>query len=252
MDFHDYTVYWDENTKPAVLTLTDSSPQSTAVQGIASGELSYTYTLRGLEVEKGDVMIDVGGHCGVVSIFYAKFFPELKIYAYEPVLSNYEALLKNIEANKVTNIEAFNLAITADGRDVELCQPRGNSGGANITDFLAAEESEYITLCSAKSITLDEVFEQNNIEKCKIIKMDCECAEHEILKSYSFKHEIENFLGEFHMNGGLKRKGYSIEALIDLLKDHNIYTKVQTIEVADSVELDGSIISLDRGLVGKL
>jgi FkbM family methyltransferase len=252
MDFHDYTVYWDENTKPAVLTLTDSSPQSSAVRGIALGELSSQYTLEGLEVEEGDVMIDIGGHCGVVSVFYAKFFPELKIYTYEPVAENYEALQANIEANNVTNVKAFNLAVTADGRDVELCQPRGNTGGANITDFLAAEESEYMSFHSAKSTTLDEIFEQNNIKKCKVMKMDCECSEHEIIKSYSFRHKIENFLGEFHINGRLKKNGHSIEALMYLLRENGVRIQVNPIEVADSVELDGSIMSLDRGYLGNL
>mgnify|MGYP003132476638 CR=1 FL=1 len=248
--FNDYKIRWSDGREDSI-TLSDSTPQSFAVGGIATGELP-AYTLENFKAQDGDIMIDVGGHCGVVSIFYAKFFPNLKIYAYEPMPNNFETFNQNLKANNVSNVEVFNLAVTSNGRDVTLCQPISNTGGANVTDFLRSNETKYMKLAKAKSTTLDDIFKENKIEKCKLLKMDCECSEHEILHNFSFDYPIENFIGELHINGTLRRKGYSIEKIIEILDANNVKHKTGAIEVADSVEDDGRIISYDYGLMGQL
>ena len=63
------------------MRLTDSTRDSFAVGSIV-GELEG-YKLNNLITRSGDVMVDVGGHCGVVSIYFAKKYPNLKIFTYE-------------------------------------------------------------------------------------------------------------------------------------------------------------------------
>lgn len=159
------------------------------------------YNFDSIDFKDGDVVIDIGGNIGTVSIYLAKKYPFLKIYAFEPVKQNYENFLKNIELNNINKdiIKVFNLAITKDRRDVILTSPFYNSGASNIYD----NYSNGIVLnndISIKSITFDDIFSNNNISKCKLLKIDCEGAEYEILYSANVENlkNCEYMCGEFH------------------------------------------------------
>ncbi len=43
------------------------------------------YDFDSINFKEGDVVIDIGGNIGMISIYLAKKFPFLKIYAFEPV-----------------------------------------------------------------------------------------------------------------------------------------------------------------------
>lgn len=159
------------------------------------------YNFDSIDFKDGNVVIDIGGNIGTVSIYLAKKYPFLKIYAFEPVKQNYENFLKNIELNNINEdiIKVFNLAITKDRRDVILTSPFYNSGASNIYD----NYSNGIVLnndISIKSITFDDIFSNNNISKCKLLKIDCEGAEYEILYSANVENlkNCEYMRAEFH------------------------------------------------------
>ena len=160
-----------------------------------------SYNLDSIDFKDGDVVIDIGGKVGMVSLYLAKKYPFLKIYAFEPVKQNYENFLKNIELNNINKdiIKVFNLAITKDRRDVILTSPFNNSGGSNIYDYHIC--SKILNNSSiGKSITFDDIFTNNNISKCKLLKIDCEGAEYEILYSANVENlkNCEYMRGEFH------------------------------------------------------
>lgn len=162
-----------------------------------------SYNFDAIDFKDGDVVIDIGGNIGMVSIYLAKKYPFLKIYAFEPVKQNYENFLKNIELNNIDKdiIKFFNLAITKDRRDVILTSPFNNSGASNIYD----NYSDSMILnndISIKSITFDDIFANNNISKCKLLKIDCEGAEYEILYNANEENlkNCEYMRGEFHID----------------------------------------------------
>ena len=160
-----------------------------------------SYNFDSINFKDGDVVIDIGGNVGMVSLYLAKKYPFLKIYAFEPVKQNYENFLKNIELNNINKdiIKVFNLAITKDRRDVILTSPFNNSGGSNIYDYHIC--SKILNNSSiGKSITFDDIFTNNNISKCKLLKIDCEGAEYEILYSANIENlkNCEYMRAEFH------------------------------------------------------
>lgn len=161
------------------------------------------YNFDSIDFKNGDVVIDIGGNIGTVSIYLAKKYPFLKIYAFEPVKQNYENFLKNIELNNINKdiIKVFNLAITKDRRDVILTSPFNNSGASNIyNNFRGSGNIISNNDISIKSITFDDIFSNNNISKCKLLKIDCEGAEYEILYSANVENlkNCEYMRAEFH------------------------------------------------------
>ena len=159
-----------------------------------------SYNLDSIDFKDGDVVIDIGGKVGMVSLYLAKKYPFLKIYTFEPVKQNYENFLKNIELNNINKdiIKVFNLAITKDRRDVILTSPFNHSGGSNIYNH--SNTSINLINENVKSITFDDIFANNNILKCKLLKIDCEGAEYEILYSANVENlkNCEYMRGEFH------------------------------------------------------
>ncbi len=64
------------------------------------------------------------------------------------------------------------------------------------------------------STTLDSIFEAFGIRKCKVLKIDCEGSEHEILASTTRLRDIEYLIGEFHINARLVSEGHTVRGLI--------------------------------------
>jgi hypothetical protein len=62
-------------------------------------------------------------------------------------------------------------------------------------------------------VTLDDIFAEHGLERCKLLKIDCEGSEHEILLSTGVLPRVEHLAGEFHINGRLRAQGHSIERL---------------------------------------
>src|SRR6516164_398789 len=62
------------------------------------------YGMESIPFEPGDIVIDVGAHIGLVSVYLAKRFPFLRIYAFEPHPVNHTNCADNLRLNNVTNV----------------------------------------------------------------------------------------------------------------------------------------------------
>ncbi|MCL1972088.1 MAG: FkbM family methyltransferase [Endomicrobia bacterium] len=162
---------------------------------------NISYKFDNLDFKPGDIVVDIGGNIGMVSIFLTKKYPFLKIYAFEPVKENFDNFKSNILLNKISDgiIHLENKAVTKDGRNVNLTFMRENSGGSNIFEIpnMTNKKSNI-----SESLTLEQIFLENNIKDCKLLKMDCEGAEYEILYNapVSILSRIKHLRGEFHAN----------------------------------------------------
>src|SRR4051812_20372249 len=88
------------------------------------------YRLGQIHFEPGDIIVDVGAHVGMVSIWLALRNPHVTVVAIEPDPANLSHLRANIAANDVDNIVVVPMALTADRRTLPIARPPFNSGGA--------------------------------------------------------------------------------------------------------------------------
>ena len=174
--------------------------------------VSDTYRLKEIGFAPGDVVLDLGGHVGIVSIYLAKKYPFLKIYAYEPSPDNYRHFLENLEANGISNVEVSNQAVTADGRTLNMiAYYECNSGGA--TGQLREMKLPHRVNFETQPTTLDAIFSERRLDASKLLKIDVEGSEYEVLMNARCLSKVEFLAGEFHENDYLLEKGYSIAAL---------------------------------------
>lgn len=169
-----------------------------------AGELADdVYGLEAVNFEPQDVVIDVGAHVGLVSIYLAKRWPFLQIYAFEPHPANYANCADNLLLNNVTNVSLLARAVTFDGRPIMLRVARSNTGGATAVFNVGRAD----TVGPIASLTLEEVFDRvlAPAQRCRLLKIDCEGMEYEILPSPVLER-VDFFAAEFH-EGALQVHG---------------------------------------------
>lgn len=134
------------------------------------------------------VAIDIGAHIGGSSIYFASLGAE--VYAFEPDKDSFELLLRNVKENGFENkIHCFNKAVgTIDTINIH---PK-NSGMNGVFNPGIPEKVE--------TISLDEIFKQNNIEHCDLLKVDCEGGEYDFFPSASVEtlRKIKQISMELH------------------------------------------------------
>lgn len=147
-----------------------------------------------------DVVIDIGGNIGSFSIYLAKKFPFLKIYAFEPVFENWRNFKRNLRLNNIQNVKAFHFAVS--GKDNEfvkiLSNPVFNGMSSMIEEISCNTGFDMVAKETVKTISLDKILQKNEISKVKLLKIDCEGAEFEIFYNSKMLNVIDYIVGETH------------------------------------------------------
>lgn len=205
----------------------EDDPQG-GVSKITMREVENNYQLEEIDFQPGDVVIDIGAHVGIVSIYLAKQYPDIDVMAYEPSKENFERLQRNIITNGVKNVHPVNFAITGDGRKLTISgNPSGNTGG--MSAFTTPNGHSQ----TVESLTLDQLMSGFK-RKLKLLKIDCEGAEYEIIEKAAPETlgRIDHLRGEFHVNQRLKDAGHDPEKLHDLCETYIPDVKIHICEIA--------------------
>jgi FkbM family methyltransferase len=175
-----------------------------------------------------DVVIDIGGNIGMVSILLAKKYPFIKIYAFEPVYENWKNFKRNIKINNVNNIKLFNLAVAGNNCFAKIEHDYNiNICSSLMKNFIHQWQREIcIKRNTVKTITLDDILLRFKIDKCKLLKIDCEGSEFEIFYNSKLLNKIEYVTGETH---SYDNKRNNRESLLKYLEKYFPNNKIQMV-----------------------
>lgn len=137
------------------------------------------YNQYGVKVNKGDTVVDIGAHIGVFSIYAAELSETGKVYAFEPYLDNYRRLENHKLINNKNNLFIYNKGISdREGKQTLYLSPDNNTGGHSL--HLKNHSNKKTEI---QTITLSGFCDREKIYKIDFLKIDCEGAEFEILKT---------------------------------------------------------------------
>jgi len=186
---------------------------SIAVQVVAGEVGDGAYDFSDIDFQPGDVVVDIGAHVGVVSTYLAKRFPFLRIVSFEPVPRLFELLQWNLKRNGIRNVTAVNKAVTGDGRRLGMVAWLASNSGGGTSQFSSGREQDAEHYFEVESTTLDRIFEDYGIEHCRLLKIDIEGAEYEVLSQATCLDRVEHVRGEFHENNVIRDRGQSMAEL---------------------------------------
>jgi FkbM family methyltransferase len=159
----------------------------------------------------GGTIVDIGANIGVFSLFAATE-PDTRVFAYEPVGSTYDQLRENVALNGLEGrVKTFNLGVTGTSEQREI---HVSAHGSPFSSLYGADgdQTEQISC-----VGLDRVLADNGIERCDLLKLDCEGAEFEILfgAADDVLARIDRICVEYHEQAADPR--FRREALVDHL-----------------------------------
>ncbi len=205
---------------------------STDIMQLATVWLTEDYKIPEFEIGENDIIIDIGAHIGLFSLFVSQYCKNGRIYCFEPILENYNLLLENIELNENKNIIPFNHAVSKNNENIKI--------------FLNFDDSAHSILSSGenfvevKSTTLQRIFDENKITKCDLLKLDCEGAEYEIIDSVPNEYllKINKLIIEYHFLTN------NVELYNNLLKKlKSLSFKIRIVKIDEDM---GMIYALNR------
>ena len=166
-------------------------------------------------VKPQDQVFDIGANMGYYSIWFSKFISlSGKIHSFEPDISNFKRLKKNVLLNK--NNEIFNLNNKAvSDLNGELTFTTGLDGENHISNDQSISRTHVV------SITLDEYCEKNQIKKLNYVKIDVEGFEYSVLKgAESLLSEQKISIIQLEINQTIINSNKSIADIINLLNKY--------------------------------
>jgi FkbM family methyltransferase len=140
------------------------------------------------------VIIDCGANIGITSLFLAARYPGAMILSVEPHPDNF-ALLK-INVTEIPRILPIQACITGTPQKAVRFTADQAAWGNRI-----ATDGDGILV---PAITIEELCNQNGIEKVDLLKLDIEGAEEEVLEHGTFLARIENIIAELHGHYGFQ------------------------------------------------
>jgi len=176
--------------------------------------------LRGLNlnVPNAPTIIDVGANAGFFTLFAASRFPGAKIFSFEPIESNFRQLEINRNLNEGCDITIFRKSVFSHSGEISMIFDHNDSyttGARVLRD--SEEETNAIRI---PCVTLPQVFEEYHIDRCDLLKMDCEGSEYSILyncPSEYFK-KITQMAIEVHKRSESKQ---NMASICEHLSGHN-------------------------------
>jgi FkbM family methyltransferase len=125
---------------------------------------------------KPRVIVDAGANIGATSLYFAHKYPDAKILALEPELSNFQLLRENCAA--LRNVLPIRGALWSRAENVALTDPNADKWAFSVREG----DADAATI---PGITIESLMDRFGIQHIDLLKLDIEGAEKEVFSSNS-------------------------------------------------------------------
>jgi len=192
-------VYWQLTNDKIVVFETKTGlkikirVKSTDLMALTNVWMINEYDVDGFEINSSDIIIDIGAHIGLFSLLVSQFCKTGKIFSFEPIRENFDLLVSNLALNHIENVFPFNVGVSKKSGKLNLFLNNDQSAHS-----IFPKGPESITV---EATSLQKIFDEKQISSCKLLKLDCEGAEYDIIDSLPVEYldKIQNMAIEYHL-----------------------------------------------------
>lgn len=144
-------------------------------------------------LNEDDVVIDIGSHCG----YFSKLCLDKgskNVIAFEADENNYQCYLKNL--SQCEGWKCSNLAVWKETSDETSFYTYPHSENTGLNSFYKNPYMNSYEEKKVKTISLDDIL--SSYDKIKLLKIDAEGSEYDILMNSKSIEKIETIVGEYH------------------------------------------------------
>lgn len=143
-------------------------------------------------------VVDVGANVGVFAIWARRVLKSDRLIVIEPSPRTVGTLRQNLARNGVSSVSVMQVAV-AGRRGTSTLYRRGRSS-LNTLFQRDRYGSRFEPDAEVSLVTLDDVLHECRLDRCDLLKLDCEGAEYEILFGASDESlaRIDHIVGEYH------------------------------------------------------
>ncbi len=147
----------------------------------------------------GADIIDVGANIGSFTFFAAARFPGSRILSFEPDPVNFRQLLRNAVLNP-GRVQVMRMAVAGASGEVMLS---GGDVESYTTHASIVSMKQTAASAPVAAISLADIFTNYGVERCGLLKLDCEGAEFPILYAAPdwALQRVEQMVMELHPDG---------------------------------------------------
>ena len=201
--FRDRDYYFHDTVQAPDLIKEIFSDNYEVMKAVEGGTLSFS---------PSDVILDLGANEGMFSIYMAGLFPQTRIVSLEPVPRTFYHLQANIKLNGCKNIEAYNVGVGKKGQHtVKMVINKVDASGGSSS--LITYDPKGHDQIEVGLVSLDEAFDLYLIERVKLLKIDVEGMEYDILYHTTMLPRVDYMVCEIHMNRKLEFESRRMDAL---------------------------------------
>ncbi len=194
------------------------------VWSVKEAFLDRFYERFGTLVQDGWNIVDIGAGIGEFTLLVAKKHPVNPVFAFEPFHESYNLLKANLELNQVDNVKAYEMAVWSEAGYVRLDSTPGEPSQFISSEADASTQDPENQHLVVPAISLADVFSRLGLERCDLLKLDCEGAEYPILLNTpsTVLKKIDRIILEYHDNVG-KNTHHKLEKF---LSDHGYQVQI--------------------------
>ncbi len=132
------------------------------------------------------IILDIGANIGIMTASLARRFPKAKVYSFEPIPDNIEALEKVVNHYKLHNVIIFETALGEEKGELKMILPVVNNAKMQGLSHVVEDETsgtiEKGIQYTVPVLKLDDIPELQSVSDIAAIKIDVENFEYYVLK----------------------------------------------------------------------